>query len=278
MKKLTYSVLLAVLYPSVQLQFLNAQTIKRNRTAPLKIKFHKNIEFIGFAYSLGAIEKQYQNDERPTYQGYKKKDYYAFQLEIYNKYQSFKDHPDLLDIVSYLERIDGNDMTAFALQLKDFPHAFLPLAMKAEYLLPFSKNGKAENAHTDAEEFITLLNQFYKTVEFNTFWSVNSALYETALAEINSICPSVKHFQELEKFYNHQFRRYELVPSLTIPMGMTFAACIGAQEDTYAYVAFGAYDLQQFTTSPFTMGFKNEKILKELTNREFGHCFTNLSL
>jgi hypothetical protein len=255
-------------------QAVNKTTDKRT----IQVKFNRNIEFMGFTFFLGSayMGQLYENNEELTAGHIKKKDWYAYDLALYQQYKSFLGNKHLETAVHFLEKLDGADLILLLVQLDNFPQAELKENIAERYLLPFSDKKDPIEGRKNVTLFIESLNRFYQEINFDQYFIVHSKHYESALQQIKKGLPSSAFIPAMENFYRQQFNDYILLPSLTIPTGMGFGAKLVVDNQTKIYNAFGPFSLQHFTdTASLDMGFGDKKRLRELSTHEFGHSFSN---
>ena len=247
----------------------------------IHIKFYKNVEFLGFAFFLGSqyMGGLYENDESLTTNGFKKKDWFAYDLALYKEYKSFKGNKNLAIITRFAESIDGSNLLRLLIQLRDVPNATLTAEITPATYLAFSEKKDTADAKQNTIAFINALNSFYRETNFDAYFIQKELLYEQALLEIKSKLPRAPLLKAMEKFYRHRFEEYTLLPSLTIPSGMAFGITLTQKKGLEIINAFGPFALQQFNSDKkINMGFADEKHLRELSTHEFGHSFTNPAL
>jgi hypothetical protein len=243
----------------------------------VSIEFYKNIEFLGFVFFLGSqyMGELYENDETLNASGFKKKDWFAYDLALYKQYKPFKSNGNLKAATQFAEARDAADIIPLLVQLDEFPRATISDTMPAANYRAFSEKGDSAEARKNVSVFIQALNDFYREVSFDKYFSEADLLYEQTMKEIKSVLPSGRFLPAMEKFYRHRFNGYALVPSLTIPSGMAFGVSYSKNGKTFIVNVFGPFALQQFSMLPYNMGFADENHIRELSVHEFGHSFTN---
>jgi hypothetical protein len=244
----------------------------------INIRFYKNIEFLGFVFFLGSryMGESYENNETLTTTGFKKKDWYAYDLALYKEYKSFKRNKNLATGVRFAEAMQGSYLASFLIKLPDFPAASIPEELSPGLYLGFSDTYDTLEAKRNATLFIEALNEFYRETDFDSYFRSKDRMYEQALQEIKSKLPGSPFLPAMEKFYRQHFEQYSLLPSLTIPSGMAFSVSNKQHGKTEIINLFGPFALQQFDTGAIlNMGFADEKHIRELSTHEFGHSFTN---
>lgn len=239
------------------------------------VEFYRNIEFLGFVFFLGSMGPAYENDMELMSNGVTKQEWYAYNFSLYHQYISFKDDPDLRKTAVVAEGAEGSMLVRLMLQLDDFPNARVD-GLEEQYYVGFSTKGDPADGLAIVTEFVTRLNNFYKTVNFDQYFKDKNKHYETALREVVRALPDDRLVVAMEKFFKKSFQSYTLIPSLTIPAGMAFGSRYTSADKTYIFNTFGPFARQRFTDDKqIDMGFSDKEHLRELSTHEFSHSFTN---
>lgn len=243
----------------------------------LEIKVNKNIELLGLGYFIGFegvdIEKKTVEINGKTIP---KKEWHKYGFKIYQEYKTFATSNNLTKCFSVADHLWLDYLTAFLLQVDDVPNAHLKSSINKKYYLNFSKEKNLDEAKANAEIFLNGLNDFSKEIVFDTYLFKSKEFYDKAIEEIENNLPEENFVNAMELFYNKNFDKYLLVPSLTIPKGMGFGINNTEMNETKIFNVFGALDFQEFEEKDNPkMGFANQEKLRELSVHEFGHSFVN---
>jgi len=239
----------------------------------LDIRFHKNVELLGFLYFLG-YEGEGIESETITIDGQEipKKEWHAYGYSFYQKYQSFRASENLQRAGAVADHLWLDYLLNFLLQVADFPNATLHDGVQTASYLDFSKNKELDDARKKATIFLDALNALYQEVNFDQYLEEAQPYYDQALEEVRTHLPEQNFVGQLEQFFHQEFDRYTLIPSLTIPKGMGFGLRNKGQE---VYNVFGAFGAQQLDSGSLKMGFNDSRRMRELSVHEFGHSFVN---
>ncbi|WP_162915318.1 DUF4932 domain-containing protein [Paraflavitalea soli] len=246
------------------------------RNKEIGIQFYKNIEFLGAVFFMGSMAAEANQENARMPDGKRKGDWFAYDLSLYKKYQSFVNHPDLLIMAGFGERSEGSILARLLIHLDEFPRAVIRPEKDGPYLRPFLRQGDSAASIKEVVEFVAAANRLYKAMDFEVYFRDHVPFYEKALSEIRSVLPDARLITTMEQYYRQSFARYALIPSLTIPAGMAFGVNYTAAGNTTIMNLFGPFALQQFSdTAALNMGFADSNHIRELSTHEFGHSFSN---
>ncbi len=253
-----------------------AQLPAEYASGKFSVRFNKNVELLGFGYFLVFETEDIESktitlgDEEVL-----KKDWHSYGYHFYRQYQGHAQSESLQRGIALANHLWLDYLISLLLQVDDFPNATLPPDIAERAYINFSLTGNATEARENASLFLRAMNEFYREVQFDTYFSNSKGYYVAALEEIKSNLPEASFVQHLEDFYGSSFENYVLVPSLTIPKGMGF----GIRHQEQVYNVFGAFDRQAFlNVEKPDMGFANRTRLRELSVHEFGHSFVGPAL
>lgn len=243
----------------------------------LTVRFHKNIEFLGFLYFIvyegtNIETKTLEIDGKEILEKY----WQSYGYNFYQKYKQFAESKNAATAMSVAEHLWLSDFWLLLLQTEDFPQAKLTSTIDEKCYIAFSKSKDKDEAKKNTEVFLSSLNELYREIDFDRYLTESSVYYQSAINQIQENIPSTEFISFAEIFYRKTFNQYVLIPSLTIPKGMGFGPCLSINGETKVYNIFGAVDFQNFSnTSSLDMGFGNKDKLRELSIHEFGHSFIN---
>ncbi|QCK14601.1 DUF4932 domain-containing protein [Mangrovivirga cuniculi] len=238
----------------------------------LVVHFEKNIEFLGFIYSM-AYEANDIETQKITVDGKEliEKDWHVYGYSFYKEYKSTLNSKNLARAASVADHIWLDKLANFLIRVPEFPHASIPEDLNPVYYLSFSKSKDSIEARDNARIFLHGLNEYYKEVDFDNYLVKNEQYYLQAEKEILNTLPSFDFISGLENYFDNEYTRYHMIPSLTLPKTMGFG---GSYPDGGIYNIFGALDFQNISNpDSLNMGFRNEVKLRELSIHEFGHSF-----
>jgi hypothetical protein len=269
--------MMAVIFLVLMGHLAAGQPFRSNvRGKEIGIQFYKNIEFLGIAFFMGSMAADAGQENARMPNGKKKKDWFAYDLSVYNRYRAFASHPDLMTMARFGEQSEGNILATLLIHLDEFPQATIRPEKDAPYLRPFLREGDSAASIKEVVAFIDAANRLYKAMDMEAHFRDNARLYEKAWAEIRSVLPDPRLITTMEQFYRQSFARYALIPSLTIPAGMAFGVNYTTGGKTTIMNLFGPFALQQFNdTTALNMGFADAGHIRELSTHEFGHSFSN---
>lgn len=260
-------------------QFLNKSGFKggNNESNKLEIKINNNVELLGLGYFIGFEGVDIENKTvEIAGKVIPKKDWHNYGFKIYEDYKSFANSPNLAECFSVADHLWLDYLTAFLLKVDEVPNAKLTDSVDETYYLNFSKEKNPSEAKKNAEIFLNGLNAFSKEINFDGYLSSSKDYYDKAIEEVIFGLPNKRFITVMESFYDEEFDKYLLVPSLTIPKGMGFGIRNFDTNETKVFNVFGALDFQKFESKEhLEMGFSNQKKLRELSVHEFGHSFVN---
>ena len=243
----------------------------------LRIEINKNVELLGIGYFIG-FEGADIETKTVEVNGKKipKKDWHNYGFWIFQKYKSFGTSENLGKSFAVADHLWLDYLISLLLQVDDFPHAKLKESIAQSYYINFSKTKDLQEAKKNVIIFLDGMNEFYKEIELDKYFTETDKFYKKVIDEINSSLPKHDFIGAMEKFYKKKFDTYTLIPSLTISKGMGFGVRYTTDKKTYVLNVFGAFDFQEFlNTTELKMGFANVIRLRELSVHEFGHSFVN---
>lgn len=243
----------------------------------IQVRFHKNVEMLGFLYFLGYEGKELENDEgfiksKPI----RKKDWYGYGFSLYQRYKPYEKNPHLVTAMRLIEHLWLDYLINLLLQVDDFPRAALTDRIEEAHFLRFSTKKDPAEARRNAELFLESVNRLYEDVHFDDYLKDNQRKYDHALAQVKKDLPNDRFVPAMENFYAQHFQEYTLMPSLTIPTSMGFGPRHTIDGKTFIFNVFGPFNVQHFSDeTKLDMGFDDQQHLRELSTHEFGHSFVN---
>jgi hypothetical protein len=248
----------------------------KSRGKEIGVKFYKNIELLGFAFFIGSMASDADREEAKMPNGIPKREWFAYDLLLYKKYNSFATHPDLLTVAHFGEQHEGSHLARLLLQLPEFPHAEIKPEQDEPILQLFIRPGDSAASVKEVLAFVAAANRLYKAVDFDAYLKESAPYYKKALQEIRSVLPDARLITTMEQFHRRQFDHYALLPSLTIPSGMAFGVNYTLKGKSTVMNLFGPFAVPQLKdTANLNMGFANADHIRELSTHEFGHSFSN---
>jgi hypothetical protein len=161
----------------------------------------------------------------------------------------------------------------FLLEVDEVPFAKINAGTNNDTLLAFSPTGDLEEAKRNAGTFLTMLNDFYRQVNFDRYLNDNAVYYTQMKINVEKSLPKENFIPVMEGFYQKQFKGYYLVPSLNVPSGMGFGKM--NKKTQTVYNTFGPFTLQSFNKANPDVGFDRPDHIRNLSVHEFGHSFVN---
>jgi hypothetical protein len=243
----------------------------------IQVRFHKNVEFLGFVYFLGYEGRELENDEgfiksKPV----RKKDWYGYGFSLYQRYKAHQNNKHLVTAMRLVEHLWLDYLINLLLQLDEFPRATLRVHIPESHYLRFSVNKDPAEARKNTELFLEAMNRLHEEVNFEEYLKSNQSKYDNAMAQVRKKLPDDRFVPAMEAFYGQHFHEYTLMPSLTIPTSMGFGPRYTLGGNTYIFNVFGPFNVQHFSDEKkLDMGFDNQQQLQELSTHEFGHSFVN---
>ncbi|GAB3900532.1 hypothetical protein GCM10028803_23580 [Larkinella knui] len=255
----------------------HSQTPAPTAHRTIQVRFHKNVELLGFAYFLSYEGRDLENDEgfiksKPI----RKKEWYGYGFSLYQRYKSYQNNQHLVTAMRLAEHLWLDYLINLLLQLDEFPRARLLDRVQESHYLRFSTRKDPAEARKNTEQFLEAMNRFCEEVNFDDYMTTNQRKYDNALAQVRTGLPDNRFIPALEAFYEQHFQDYTLMPSLTIPTGMGFGPRYTLDGKTHIFTVFGPFNVQHFSDeTKLDMGFGDLQHLKELSTHEFGHSFVN---
>lgn len=245
------------------------------------VEIRPNIELMGLAWfwteagpDLEANEGTLNYDGRTI----SWKEWYGFDWALYADppTRSFHQSKNLLEAARLSKGIFLDYLSAFLLQVDDFPNAHLNNSIQSSFYERFSPQHNRDEARILAEKYLESMNAFHREIHFEDFLTTHSNLYDNILFQVESSRPGKRLVAAMESFYGAKHDEYVLVPSLTVPTSMGFGAHYVRAGRKLAFNVFGSRSLQHFqTNAPIDMGFGDPPRLLSLAAHEFGHAFVN---
>ena len=213
---------------------------------PIDIHFDKNMELLGYIVELGD-----PSDNDPNH---------PISMEI-NKWPEDKNSPLLYEIFEIAGEMNYSLIVNLMYSLPDFP-------LQEGYEIPediISGFGSGLPEEMEAiERLINKVNEFSKQSNFEKVWTGLEPHREKTLKLVSDMKPSESLMAKMEEFYEREFSKYEIVPSLTIWSGPGW----GIKDDKTSTATFVLGPLKK------NYDFGGEQFLS-LTIHEFGHSFVN---
>lgn len=249
---------------------------KRIRPKRIQVAVNKNIELFGLMLQLDNGPDVMNNKDTVTIYGKRvtMAEWYKKTADNYRRYQRFDSCAMMKSYRDYQAKGIYNDFfIGFLLEVGEVPFAKINAGTDNEVLLPFSSKGNLAEAGQNAAAFLTMLNDFYKQVDFSAYLEDNAPYYAQAKANVEKCLPPANLVPVMESFYQKKFRGYYLVPSLNIPSGMGFGKM--DKKTLTVYNTFGPFTLQSFDPKYPKVGYDKPAYIRNLSVHEFGHSFVN---
>jgi len=186
----------------------------------------------------------------------------AYKDDVDHYFGRFKDHP----VVAYFENLLNSNFAydapvQFMLYHND-PPALVQKAPYSDYLI--KRAGGEENLM----EFANELRSFARRTNFMRFYQAHKPLYDTLIAEVDSLFDGQNYVQTLEDFYGESRNSYNLIlsPLFSGNYGITIKS--GAGYDLYAVI--GPCSLRGKRTTFACLNW-----LESITLHEWSHPFVN---
>ena len=227
------------------------------------IEPNKNIEFLGLVYTL-----YYENPKSILYDTHDPN--WQYGQELIERWQQDLLEEDLIEMLSKVDHLWISDLYPLLLKVKDFPSAQLPQDLEDSNYVTFSTTHDVVQGRANASLFLQVMNKLYVKLAFDQYWKESRPYYEAAVKELQQSF-QLNYLSEAENYYQYQYDRYIISPSLTIPPSMGFAT----QHHEKAYILFSAQSFQDLDT--YFMGFKNTAT-KDIMLHELGHTLLKPAL
>lgn len=186
-----------------------------------------------------------------------------YKKEIKKQFAPYKTHPavTLFAELSH-DHFSYSEPFKFILQYGIFPN--FELQYNAEFS-PVSA-GQADSLAL----FATLLKDFYKTTQFNTFFDQHQPLYDTLAHQISQQLGNTNYIALLEDYFGKQQADYELIFSPLLPSG-GFGPAVKLPNNQYIlYALVGANGIDKGMPT-----FDAHSFATNLLLHEFSHSFIN---
>jgi hypothetical protein len=242
----------------------------------IDVVINRNIELFGLLMQLDNGGDILTNTDVVELDGKRAlwRDWYQLTVRNYERYKSFADGSMMKLYRDYLARGFYNDfLIGFLLQVDEVPRAQLRPDTDSDVILAFAKSGNSSEARAAASAFLDALNRFYREAQFESFLRENNANYDQIKTDVTRNLPPASFVPIMERFYQKQFNRYCLVPSLNIPTGMGFGKT--HKNASAVFNVFGPFTFQSPDSNPPELGFNRRENVLHLSAHEFGHSFVN---
>jgi len=186
----------------------------------------------------------------------------AYKDDIDSYFGGFKNHP----VVAYAEGLINSDFAydapvQFMLHHND-PPALVQKTPYSDYLI--KRAGGEENLMEFADE----LRNFARRTDFMQFYQAHKPLYDTLIAEVDSLFEGKNYVQALEDFYGESRNSYNLI--LSPLFSGNYGIPIKTEEEYDLYAVIGPCSLKGKRTT-----FACLKYLENMTLHEWSHPFVN---
>lgn len=210
------------------------------------VDFNKNIEFLGYIIEL--VDPADNDVNHPI-------------RKMIHQYPEDIKQPVLGEILQTGENIDYSTLIHMMYFLPEFPldtNYEVPNSLKILLGYTSEQDGKTLNL------LVQKTNNFYKVSKFEQVW--NNLLEERKKVTqfIRDNKPKKEVFHYMEAFYGKEFRKYHIIPSLTI-----WTAGFGVNDS--------GKNTANFVLGPLRKNyeFDHKQDFLNLTIHEFGHSFVN---
>lgn len=242
----------------------------------IQVTSNKNIELFGLLMQLDLGPDILANSDIVELDGKKAqwRDWYRVATRNFEQFCAHTNSAMMKLYRDYTSRGFYNDFfIGFLLQADEVPHAKLITDIDPDVLLAFSPDKNRQYAEKIAASFLDELNNFYHEVRFEKYLADNQHLYRRMIADVRKNLPPAGFVPMMESFYQTQFHRYTLVPSLNIPTSMGFGKMHRSARAIYN--VFGPFSFQNLSPNSFDPGFDHPGKVENLSVHEFGHSFVN---
>jgi hypothetical protein len=156
----------------------------------LRIEIDKNVELLGIGYFIG-FEGVDIETKTVEINGKKipKKDWHNYGFWIFQKYKKFGTSENLGKSFSVADHLWLDYLISLLLQVDDFPHAKLKESIDQSYYINFSKTKDLQEATRNVTIFLDGMNEFYKEIGLDKYFTETDKFYKKAIDEINSVLP-----------------------------------------------------------------------------------------
>ena len=182
--------------------------------------------------------------------------------DIDHYFGEFKDHP----VVTYAESlIDANfayDAPVQFMLCHDDPPELVKKTPYSDYLI--KRAGGEENLMQFADE----LRDFARRTDFMKFYKAHSLLYDTLIAEVNSLFEGKNYVQVLEDFYGESRKSYNFI--LSPLFSGNYGIPIKTEDEYDLYAVIGPCSLKGKRTTFACLDY-----LESMTLHEWSHPFVN---
>ncbi|MGB2697926.1 MAG: DUF4932 domain-containing protein [Candidatus Zixiibacteriota bacterium] len=187
----------------------------------------------------------------------------AYKEDIDNYFGKFKEHP----VITLAESLFYADFTcdapvSFMLYLGDPPE----LVQKTQYSGYLIKRAKGVK---HLEEFADALRDFAKKTDFVKFYRAHKALYDTLVAEVDSLFEGKDYVGVIEDFYGESRNSYNLILSPLFGTGGGYSHTIKTNEGYDLFAVLGPCSLKGKRTTFACPNFESIML------HEWSHHFVN---
>lgn len=187
----------------------------------------------------------------------------AYKEDIDNYFGKFKGHP----VITIAESLFYADFTcdapvSFMLYLSDPPE----VVQKTQYSGYLIKRAKGVR---HLEEFADALRDFAKKADFMKFYRAHKALYDTLVAEVDSLFEGKDYVAVIEDFYGESRNNYNLILSPLFGTGGGYSHTIKTDEGYDLYAVLGPCSIKGKRTT-----FACPRV-ESIMLHEWSHHFVN---
>lgn len=252
----TIKILIAILLIS----FIGCENNTINNKA-IQVRIDRNVETISILYLIAEIGLQ-------TPSG-------SFSLEAKEHFFKYKEHK----AVKLLNKITNNTRRwnsplEIALHCSEVPDIKLVYELDDNFYKSLSENNNIEEGRDCLNEFLTSLNEFYKTAKIDNFISMHQKYYNKVLNDVRLNLPDKDFIETMEQYYGQKNNSYNLIPSPILFPEVGLGLRISTPNGLIVNNVFGAF-LDSNSSEAYSYGFNSHSRIRDLSVHEFGHSFVN---
>lgn len=196
-------------------------------------------------------------------------------MRLANRYfQPYYNHVAVQKSKFLIDKL-GSGIYLLSLYYEDLPKVQRKSPIPEIIWTEVSKN--RDSALMIIDEFFDAASSFYKTSNFNGFFSSYKSVYKQSLEEVKRNLPGNNFIPLLEKYYGDSKAGYNIIlmPFFKSDWGMGWEIENGSQSKSIYNIA-SPFDKQLVLNNRVQLvGYENPEKISNLSIHEFGHSFVN---
>ncbi len=186
----------------------------------------------------------------------------AYKYDIDQYFGEFKDHPAVTYAESLIDANFAYDAPVQFMLYHDDPPELVQKAPYSDYLI------KRADGDENLMEFADKLRDFARSTDFMRFYNAHKPLYDTLIAEVDSLFEGNNYVQTLEDFYGESRNSFNLI--LSPLFSGNYGIPIKTEEGYDLYAVIGPCSIRGKRTTFACLNY-----LESITLHEWSHPFVN---